>query len=320
MGNSSSGSGAFSGTTGLIPGTTPSPGTQLFQRSSVVTVGQTAITNIDQEVVGLDVWFEIKRSLRPKEPNTCDIKIYNLTDQTSNAISQYVPPVPSPGTVGGQVPQGVPVNIVAGYVGASSQIFLGLLRDAQTMTKGPDTWLEVSSGDADKAHAIARSNTNFGKGSSALVVATQLLTDLGLGNGNLATVRQQLLQPLYSEGVTVKGSTVDLMVDLCASCGLEFTLQGGVPQFTPLGQPLGGQAYLLSSSSGLINSPSVDSKGILHCETLMLAGLAPGMPIVMSSKNVTGPYRILSMVTKGDTAGEDWGHTLECARFGVAPT
>ena len=48
--------------------------------------------------------------------------------------------------------------------------------------------------------------------------------------------------------------------------------------------------------------------------------LAPGTPIVMQSKYVTGPYRIVSMVTTGDTAGEKWGHTLECTRYLVAPT
>ena len=312
---------------GTIPGTKPQMGTELYDRASVLVVGNTRIQNIGQQV-GINIWFEVRRNLKPKEPNTLDLKLYNLKDDTRESIEQYLAPIKSQTTVTGNTKkktvtylgsnQGVPVSLTAGYVGATSQIFLGLLRTAQTTTDGVTTTMELNSGADDAAQIVARTNANFGTGTTAYIVAQQLLTDMGVGQGNIATVKSQLQAPLYKLGVTLKGNSLDLLVDLATSCGLEVTLQGGVAQWTLLGQPLGGQAFGLDASTGLLGSPGVDSKGILNADTLMLPGLAPGMPILMASKYVQGFFRITSMITTGEVRGVPWGHSLEAVRWGNA--
>src|ERR1700683_1670624 len=94
-------------TTGINP--------QLFQRQINVTVGSTLVS-------GLDMAFNIKKTLK-KEPNTADLKIWNLSTPTRKTIEQSLPTSTVP----------VPVLISAGYVGAMASLFNGEMRSASTV-------------------------------------------------------------------------------------------------------------------------------------------------------------------------------------------
>ncbi len=317
-----------------VPPPLPSP-IQLLQRSCVVTVGSVQVSNIGQQM-GLDVWFSVKKSLKPRTPQSCDLRLYNLSDSTRKAIEQSAQPLPPPGggapvasitnKATGEVTSNTatPVQIVAGYVGATSTIFLGELRSAQTVTDGADTVTELQVGDADQASIKARISQTFGAGANALMVAKALIAVMGCGAGNIATVASVLsAAPCYTKGVVAKGAALDHLCDLAKSCGLEVTLQNGnVLQWLSMGEPLGGQAYLFQTTptnTGVIGSPSVDTKGVLALDVLMVPGLLPGNPIVVQTKYISGPYRICSMETVGDTHSNDWHHSLECKRNGLAP-
>jgi len=65
---------------------------QLENRSSTLTVGTPGrpgtgiqITNIGLQQ-GLDIWFQVRRSLKAKEPNTCDLRIRNLSNASRKAL------------------------------------------------------------------------------------------------------------------------------------------------------------------------------------------------------------------------------------------
>jgi len=292
------------------------PAVSLLNRACTVTVGTIQITDFGLQT-GLDVWFQVRRSLRPQEPNTCDLRLYNLSDASRKAIESSASPSPGPAQPGGTNTV-VPVKIVAGYVGGESTLFLGELRSAQTMTDGADTVTELTTGDGDAAAITSRLNQSFGAGANAYVVAKALLGAMGLGQGNIATVAQVLrASPLYNKGAVLKGNAMAMLKDLAQSVGLEVSLQQGVPQFVSQGQPLGGQAYLISSDSGLIGSPSVDTKGVCSFSTLMLPGMRPGTPVQMNCKYVTGLYRAVSCEYTGDTRGNDWNINVEARRYGT---
>ena len=301
--------------------TQPGGGIQLFNRSSTVTVGPVSISNIGQEL-GLDVWFNVKRSLRPKQPNTADIRLYNLADARRKAIEAAAQPFPA--SVGPPVKPGeprgtyTPVSIVAGYVGSTEEIFFGEMRTAQTVIDGPDTVLEMTTGDGDTATILSRISFSFGAGINAYVVAQKLCSSMGLGVGNIATVAAQLRSsPAYKSGVVLKGNPMHHLVDLAKSCGLEVSVHKGVAQWQVLGQPLGGQAYVISADTGMIGSPSVDTAGNLNFECLLIPGIKPGASVQMQATYVTGTYRIISVETTGDTSGNDWKHSVEARRPGT---
>ena len=306
----------------------PSPAALLFDRSCTVTIGTVQIESIGRKS-GLRTKFQVLRSLKPKEPNTCDLMIWNLSDEHRQAIDSYTTAIKSmsaaPGSKLGGIGAGstvVPVKIEAGYAGNTSTIFLGNMRSAQTVRDDTDLITELNTGDGDEALILARSSYSFGSGANAYVVAQRLLIDMGCGVGNIATVEVILRgAPLFSGGYVLKGNSAGHLVDLATSCNLEVSVQGGVAQWVSMGQPLGGEAYQLSSdpNTGLVGSPTCDTKGICHAETLLLPGLTPGQSVVVDAKFVKGQFRVVSMVTQGDTFGGDWGHQLELARQGLAP-
>lgn len=303
---------------------TGSASLQLESRSCTVTVGAVSISNIGA-AAGLDIWFQVKRSLKPNQPNTCQLRIRNLSPTTRAAIAAS-----TTGTVAALTTKGsaktasktkasasatVPVTVTAGYVGGTSVLFAGQLRSAQTSKDGADDVTELTTGDGDEAALVARSTGSYGKGSNAYLVALAVINDMGIGPGNIQSFKSQLQSgPMFAQGVVLKGNSLDRLVAIAWGCGLEVTIQQGVLQWTKLGMPVGQTAYVLSTNpnTGVIGSPTIDTKGVLSVQTLLLPGLKPGLPIQVSSTYLPQAlYRIISIETTGDTAGDDWGHAIE---------
>lgn len=287
-------------------------GVQLFGRLAHVTVGTLLLEGTDG--TGLDVSFKVKRNLKPL-PNTCDLKIWGLSKSSRQALAGST--VPAPTMAGKQ--KIVPCRIEAGYKGATYQIFLGELRAAQTTRQGQDVITELSTGDGDQAIKTGRINVTLGPGTTTATAMKQLLGALGIGQGNLAKavtlLGQAGLVQMYAKGASLKGSAADHLTDLCRSAGLEWSIQDGQLQVTTLGQPLDGQAISLTPSTGLVGSPSVDTKGIVSAKCLMIPGLKPGVKVAIQSESVTGGFRVISTEHTGDTFGSDWYVDIEAQRY-----
>lgn len=298
-------------------------GPNLFGRAAQIVVGTTDIS-------GLDVAFDVKKTLAV-EPNTCDLKIWNLGPDIRKTLEA--------GTAGriaavklskAQRISGfsasnlqnvtiLPVSISAGYVGALSQIFLGELRASQTITDGADLVSELTTGDGDQAIQNARLSVSMGPGTTPDVAMRKLLAGLGVGQGNLAKALQLLqtagVAQMYVKGAILKGAAADMMTDLCRSAGLEWSIQDGQLQVLSLGQPLAGNAVEVSPDTGMIGSPTVDTKGILNVTTLIIPMIKPGVKISVDSRSVKGGFRVISCNYVGDTMGNEWYCKIEASRY-----
>ncbi len=293
-------------------------GPELRQRYCRVTVGTLALQG--QDGTGLDVKFKIKKTTKP-EPNTCDLDIYNLSEahrkalETSTTTSKS--PASPPGT-GGVV---VPVRIDAGYKNTVAQVWLGELRSAQTNHNGTDQITNLTTGDGDKAVARQRINVSIGPGTTSATAMRTLLSALGIGQGNLPKALSLLnrsgLAQIYSKGAVLKGLAADHMTDLCRSAGLEWSIQEGQLQVTTLGQPLDGQAIRVAEDAGMVESPTVDTKGVLSVTTLMIAGIRPGVKLALDTESIKGGYRVISVEYEGQTFGADspWYCRIEAQKY-----
>jgi len=278
------------------------PGIDLFPRAWRVTVDTLELTKIDVE-------FQVKKTLK-QEPNTCDLKIYNLTPDHRKQIEQ------NPAII---KLQKVPVKIEAGYGTNLAQIFLGELRAGWTTTDGADVVTELSTGDGEKAMAGARLNVSFGPGAPVDVVLREIIKTLGVGQGNVqkavSLLQAKGLVQFSTKSVVLKGNAAEHLTQFCKGAGLEWSLQDGAVQILTLGQPLAGRSLLLNASTGLIGSPSVDSKGVLTAQTLMIPGVRPGQLVTMDAKHVKGGYRIDTCEYTGDTLGNDWYIKMTASKF-----
>jgi hypothetical protein len=288
------------------------PGSLLFNRACTVQVADLLIPAGNN--TGLDVWFEVKRghvSPRP-QPNTATLRVWNLSPQHRKAFEAS--------TVPGAGQLVVPVVITAGYAGRVSTIFAGEMRGGFSAQDGPDILTELTTGDGDDALTQARLTLALGPGTTGEQGLRTIVRELGVDEGNLAQAvallnAQPLAGQLFAKGAVFKGSAADVMTSFCRSAGLEWSVQHGKLQVTAIGQPLAGQAILLDADHGLIGAPTIDTKGILHCETLMIPDIAPGVPLSVQATNIQGGFRVLAVETRGDTRGDDWGHCIEAKRY-----
>src|SRR5271166_3967413 len=230
------------------------PGALLFERSCTVQVGTLLIPGGTQGF-GLRIAFKVKRGVKvtqgvtKPQPNTCDLKIWNLSLSHQKQLEQS--------TVPGAGKTVVPVIISAGYQKSAHAIFSGELRAGHTVTDHADSTTELTTGDGDQALTQKRLTIALGKGTTATQGINAILTALGIGQGNLPTAirllqAQPLAAQLFAKGVVMKGSASQVMTTFCRSVGLDWSIQNGALQITDLNQPVAGTAVLLDSEHGLI--------------------------------------------------------------------
>ncbi len=299
-------------------------GIQLWQKDWRVVVGT-------KDISGLDIQFRVKKSLK-QEPNTCDLRIWGLSPDTRKMLEQgtdgrvVANKLSNKQALAGftanvQTQTVVPVALEAGYKGGRSQIFLGEMRSAQTVTDGPNVITEMTTGDSDKAILGARLSVSLGPGASVSTALQKLLAAMGVGQGNLPKVLNLLnttgTAKMYTKGAVLKGSAADRLTDITRSAGLEWSVQDGELQILQLGQPLDGEAVLISENTGMVGSPSCDTKGVLTVTTLMIPNIRPGVKIAMQSRSVNGGFRVISCMYEGDTSekSNEWLIKCECQRY-----
>jgi len=294
-------------------------GVQLFTRSISLTIGfedntQDPITgtfNADaqtgRDISGFDMEFVVEKSLKPTEPNTLQLKVYNFADTTRKAISS------SPKLT---------VKLEAGYAGGTTQLFFAETRAAWTTREGPDYLTHIESTDSIARPTGVRMTKKIQPGSIVgtlyqtlgpkvpLAQAFSAITkQLGIGNGNLQAALANLHGTSLSavNGAALTGNGAQRMTDLCRSAGLEWSIQDGQLQLINIGQALANtSAIQIQDSTGMIDSPSVDSAGILSCKTLLIPGLLPGVLVVVDSLFLQGAYRVEKARYSGTTFGNDW--------------
>jgi hypothetical protein len=294
--------------------------TTLFDRRATVTVDTIQFT-------ALDFAFKIEKSLKA-EPNTCELEIYNLSDEHASQLEQL-------GVFGGKgsakttigkggkakakaATQGIPCKIEAGYKDATSLLWVGDLRTVFTVVDGPDLVTKLTSGDGEKAWQNARLHVSYGPKTPIDTALRAIARALGVGEGNLGKVVQKLKvagTAMFPAGYVISGSASRELVDLARSADLEVSVQDGALQFLDRGKALAGQAIRLSSETGLIESPTVDNEGVLTAKTLMIPDMRPGVLIVLDAARLKGNYKVAKVVTSGDTAGTEWGHELTAKKF-----
>lgn len=271
--------------------------TVLFQRSVTVTVDTIEFTS-------LDCSFNITKTLKP-EPNTCELTVYNMTREHQAQIEAL-----------SSSKKGIPCRIEAGYESETSLVWLGDLRQAQTTRDGSDWVTTFTSGDGEKAWANARQHVSFGPGISVETAMRSLVRALGIAEGNLSQVVAKLKlagSATFPSGANFTGSVSRNIVDIARSAGLEVSTQDGALQFLERGKALSGLALKIPPS--MIDSPSVDNKGLLSVRVLMIPGVQVGGIVVLDAERIKGNYRIEKATWTGDTHESDWYIDIEAKRY-----
>lgn len=277
--------------------------TRLFDRRVDVTVDTIRFQNLDCN-------FRIKKTLKP-QPNTCELTIFNLNEEHVAQLENLRPKEKV-------ATKGIGCRIEAGYIDATSQIWLGDLRTCLTTDEGEDTVTRLESGDGEKAWKNARLHVSYGAKTSLETALRAMARTLGVGEGNLSKVVAKLKQngsALYPAGVSFSGAVARDIKAFAKSADLEVSIQDGALQFLDRGKALSTTAVRLAPETGLIGSPTVDNDGVLEAACLMIPDIRCGGLVTIDAKRVKGTYRVEEAEWTGDTTGDDWQIVVRGKRY-----
>lgn len=245
----------------------------------------------------LRVIFRVTRNLKT-EPNEGEIKIYNLAPDSRAVLEQ---------------PKKVPVLLEVGYHADVHSIFNGYMRNAITERDGSAIITTLTTGDGDQAIGGGRAFVNVpAKVTPAqlLELASKGIQSAGVGVGNLQAAQSQATATFGGPARTLHGSAERVFTDVCTMNGMNWSIQDGNLQVLKIGASVKQEAGAVKLSSnpntGLVGSPSVDTKGILKAKALIQPGLAPGLPVIIDAQFVKGAYRIEEVEYTGDTWDTQW--------------
>lgn len=255
----------------------------------------------------LRIAFDVERT-KTRFPNTAKIEIWNLKLDTAREL---------------QSKGALAVRLEVGYENAGlSQIFFGELRRIWNRREGgTDLVTALFGGDATTPLTASTIARTFPKGTPIGSVLETLVAALKLGTGNLRPVAAAKLQGrVLPRALSLSGSVAEELQDFTRSFGLEWSIQDGAFTITEIGDPIPGTVGpLISPTSGLVESPSIDPK-TKHVtgKCLMKPTLLPGATFKVESEFVSGQYVAVKTKHSGDWAAQEWYTEFEGKPIGSA--
>lgn len=266
-----------------------------------------SVSALVTEIEQLRVSFKVTKALT-KDPNTCEIKIYNLSADTRSKL---------PGT-------GAKVLLRAGYQSTEEQIFIGDARVIESRREGADWVTVVRCGDGERAILHARVSSSFAPGTSVADVLRTLGKGPKLDTGNLEQVAAKLSPSLqYTQGYAAHGNAYKELGKALKFAGYELSIQDGAILALQPDDTTTEEVIELSEESGLIGSPETASgaakqgknkapaKPVLKVKSLLQGQLRCGRKLSLKSIQYNGLFKIVKVEHSGDTAGGDWYSSLE---------
>ncbi len=280
-----------------------------FKRSLRLNVGGIEIEQRPGQIA-LQVDFSVQRGAGVKakgpipppeiEPNNCEIAIWNLSPD-------------SRGKLEGQ--SDVPVRLEVGYEDTISQIFFGNLRNVESTHVDGIRWMtRISGGDGEKQLAQAHVSRSFKVGTPYIQILIALGEALNLGTGGLL----KTIPPIgvLSQTRRFHGPASTELQAFCNSIGYYWSIQDGEIQIAPNGLPARlGVGPLISPVTGLIGSPTVDSRGVVHGVALLKPDLVPGIVFAVASRFVTGAFIAQRTRHHGSNLAKEWYVDFEGVQF-----
>lgn len=269
---------------------------KLFDHIAKIVVGTLDVSN-------LKISFEVSKSTKP-EPNVASVTIWQLSD-SSRAVLEGA--------------GDLPCSISAGYPETVAEIFNGTLHDAYSEVSGTEIYTTITSTEGGKDFRKARISRSYSKGSFLGDIIADVAAELGdvsQVKGLLAGIQSRLgKNTSIPRAMILSGSASKNLTTLTKSVGLDWSVQAGALQMTPKGQPLKGAIISLTRESGLLGSPSIDGKGKLTAQALLMPDILPGSTINVETRFISGNFKVERVVFTGDTYGGDWFTSIEGSRL-----
>lgn len=299
-------------------------GDQQYLRKGSLLVGKDNGDGLD--LSALRFAFSIRRG-DMQTPNSADIRVYNVSDDTANQILQFQPK-----------PEYTRVVIQAGYESNYGIIFDGEIKQVRRGRESQtDTYLDITAADGDRAYnysvtaiSLAADKTKPKDQISAII---QAMATHGISEGYLPELPEQNLY----RGKAIFNMSRDELRKQAENSSCSWSIQDGKVNVIPLTCYQPGEAVVINSATGMIGLPEQTQDGI-RVRTLLNPKIKIGQQIQLDNQsiqgyrysldvsqaannanlstaiktNADGFYYVMQADHSGDTRGNTWYTDLIC--------
>lgn len=233
--------------------------------------------------------------------DTIDIQVYNLKDETINSIAANKEAILS-----------------AGYVDDNGVIFSGTLKKKGTKWEGLDKITTFKCIDCTLDYTKTVIKRTYGRNTTASLILRELARDAGLAIGDIDLP----VDFIYRSGKALNGKIKFLVSEIAKDCGAKLHINKGriYVRDSKKGDNLGLD---ISKETGLIDEPEEveeemkDEKGSklkndkkkikgYKIKVLLNHRITTDVIIKLTSRKVSGVFRVSKGEHKGDTSGEEY--------------
>lgn len=254
----------------------------------------------------LRISFEVKQGVKDT-PNHAKITAYNFNAATQKAVS---------GAYG--------IRLAAGYDNQAQTVFIGTLFKAtsgrgdanktavNTKRQGPDILTEMEATDGQDALLNSAFNRAYPKATPVSQIVSDVASAMGLSvNATVGTAGR-----IIAGNQTLSGGCRQVLQVCLRPYGLEFNVLNNKLNIIAKGGHLGTQAIVVSAHTGLLGVPSLSDEGATF-DCLLNPQLVPGQLVQLTCQQAPAGafFKVRSATFVGDTRGDDWSVTCECARL-----
>lgn len=227
--------------------------------------------------------------------NTLNVNIYGLKASTKQQLIKEF----GPGYI--------PISLEVGYVGGRELVFKGSIHIGEITRSGPDVYnvIQAKDGGTDFIQSFTNATVNSKEQAIDAIIADMPNTTKGK-----ITALGELLRPKV-----LLGPSADLIPGLVGQ-GDNYFIDNEQLNILKPDEVVSSFAPLVASSTGLLNTPSID-KARITFQTWMnpvirVGGLANVQSV--NSPYLNGLYRIETIKYTGDYEGADWSMTCTGTR------
>jgi hypothetical protein len=240
------------------------------------------------------VKFKVEKTSDEK-PNTCEIEIYNLNENTRAAF-QAKPSL---------------VRLEAGYGDEISRIFEGDLSFGPSVHNGVDWITTVNVAEGGRAFAHATASRSYKAGVNHKQVIADVAKSMGL-KVPTSIKEAKALAGQFVSGLTLHGPSQAQMTKILKPHGFGWSVQNNQLQILPTNGVRPDQAIVISKETGMIGSPALDAPKepgkpvTIKVKTLLEPGLIPGGRIRVIAEALNGLFRIDKVTLTGSNFDQEF--------------
>lgn len=245
----------------------------------------------------LKIEFDVSKGISGSA-NTATIKIWNLNEGHRNSIGKEFDDI----------------MLEAGYMppeGGSNVgiIFSGQMRDVEHKREAEDIITYLACGDGDRAFRRATISKTFKAGTKVEDVVDEITKQLEKEGVKRGETKYPDNMPKFERPYSMCGSCTRELDRLGRSRGFYWNLQNGTFEIVPSDGYV-GDVVVLSSQSGLIDTPTITDNGV-KASALLNPQVRPNRRVKILSEvlemNAEGSmYRVSNATYKGDNRDGDF--------------